>query len=96
VLVLEMFVISSCCVILFLFQNCLQAKGAVRIFKLGGEEAALVIISSDDLVNHITQHCPRKPVIKRFMKELIPKVQDVSIDKALLQGNLGFTQQEIR
>lgn len=75
--------------------NCLQAKGAVRVFKLGGEEAALVLISSDDLVNHITQHCPRKPVINRFVKELIPKVQDVSIDKELLQGDLGFTQQEI-
>lgn len=81
---------------LLLFQNLLQTKGAVRIFKLGGEEVALVIISSDDLVNHITQHCPTKPVIKRFVNELIPKVQDVSIDKALLQGNLGFTQQEIR
>ena len=76
--------------------NYLQAKGAERIFKLAGEEAALVVISSDDLINHITKHCPRKPVIKRFMKELIPKVQDVSIDKALLQGDLGFTQQEIR
>lgn len=80
----------------FLFQNCLQAKGAIRLFKLGGEETALVVIYSDDLVNHITQHCPTKPVINRFLKELIPKVQDVSIDKALLQGDLGFTQQEIR
>jgi hypothetical protein len=80
----------------FFFQNCLQAKGAVRLFKLGGEETALVVIYFDDLVNHITQHCPTKPVINRFLKDVIPKVQDVSIDKALLKGDMGFTQQDIR
>lgn len=74
--------------------NCLQAKGAVRLFKLGGEETALVVVYSDELINHITQHCPTKPVINRFLKDLIPKVQDVSIDKTLLQ-ELGFTQQEM-
>jgi hypothetical protein len=81
--------------LIFFPQNCLQAKGAVRLFKLGGEETALVVVYSDELVNHITHHCPTKPVINRFLKELIPKVQDVSIDKTLLQ-ELGFTQQEMR
>ncbi|XP_069701542.1 inactive serine/threonine-protein kinase 19-like isoform X2 [Periplaneta americana] len=75
--------------------NSLQAKGVVRLFKLGGEEAALVVIYFDDLVNHINQHCSKKHVISRFLKEVLPKVQDVSIDKALLRGELGFSQQEI-
>ncbi|PSN42723.1 hypothetical protein C0J52_13596 [Blattella germanica] len=76
--------------------NSLQTKGTIRLFKLGGEEAALVVIYFDDLVNHIKQNCLAKPVINRFLKELLPKIQDVSIDKSLLQGDLGFTQHEIR
>ncbi|XP_021929396.1 serine/threonine-protein kinase 19-like isoform X2 [Zootermopsis nevadensis] len=77
------------------WQNCLQAKGVIRLFKLGCEETALVVINSDDLVNHITQHCPKKPAINRFLNNVILKVQDVSIDKALLQGDMGFSQQDI-
>ncbi|XP_067004630.2 inactive serine/threonine-protein kinase 19 isoform X2 [Anabrus simplex] len=73
----------------------LQAKGIIRLFKLGGEESVLVVIKTDDLHDLVKERCPSKPVLDRFLKVVLPATLDVCIDKSTLTGKFCLTENDI-
>ncbi|XP_049778456.1 serine/threonine-protein kinase 19-like isoform X1 [Schistocerca cancellata] len=74
----------------------LQSKGKIRIFKLGGEESALVAIFTEDLKKHVLKWCAEKPIITRFLNDVLPEMDDVSIDKSVLQKKFTLSEHDIR
>ncbi|KAK7788760.1 hypothetical protein R5R35_013292 [Gryllus longicercus] len=69
----------------------LQSKGTIRLFKLGGEETAFVIIYTEDLQKHISKNCPQKHVVNIFVNDILPSVQDVIIEKSILKNNFSLS-----
>lgn len=74
----------------------LQNKGKIRVFKLGGEESALVAIFTEDLNKHVLKWCDEKPVITRFLNDVLPETDDVSIDKVVLREKFSLSELDIR
>lgn len=80
----------------FLFQADLQAKGKIKLFKLGGEETALVVIFTFDLINHVLKCCGNASKIDHYLKNVMTQIEDISIDKEVLRERFNLSEDDIR
>lgn len=74
----------------------LQAKGKIKLFKLGGEETALVVIFTFDLINHVLKCCGNASKIDHYLKNVMTQIEDISIDKEVLRERFNLSEDDIR
>jgi len=73
----------------------LQHSGVIRMFKLGGEQDSLAILFENDFIQLIKRRCNNSSLIEKFIKNVLRKIHDISIDKSTLTQS-GFSEDDIK
>lgn len=65
------------------------------MFKLGGEQDSLAILFENDFIQLIKRRCNNSSLIEKFIKNVLRKIHDISIDKSTLTQS-GFSEDDIK
>ena len=71
-------------------------NGAIRMFKLGGDQESYAVLFRDDYMQAIQKRCSSElKSVRKFTTVLLDKSRDISVSRSVL-AELGFSDDDIK